>query len=115
MPQWQKLFFRREYPTLTWGKPKPPKAPKVKQEKARVVKRAAKKVLRKRIEVSTSQEYAIPCRLSNDHIYKLAKSYKFLAADDPEIAVLLDDMHGTNSGSDMARSDKLTNPEGNEE
>jgi hypothetical protein len=43
-----KALFIREFPTLTWGKPKPPKAPKVKQEKARVVKRAAKKVLRKR-------------------------------------------------------------------
>ena len=24
-----KLFFRREYPTLTWGRPKLPKVPKV--------------------------------------------------------------------------------------
>jgi hypothetical protein len=26
-----KQFFAREYPTLTWGKPKPPKPPRVKQ------------------------------------------------------------------------------------
>ena len=53
-----KLFFRLEYPTLVWGKPKTPRikvakvrftnASKPKQEKARVIKRAAKKVLRKR-------------------------------------------------------------------
>lgn len=49
-----KLFFRREYPTLTWGKPKAPKPrrstppPNIKQEKARVVKPRTKKVLRKR-------------------------------------------------------------------
>ena len=46
-----KLFFRLEYPTLVWGRPKPPRvlsAKKTKQENARVIKRAAKKVLRKR-------------------------------------------------------------------
>ncbi len=45
-----KRFFAREFPTLVWGKPKPPKVKvaKVKKEKARVIKRAAKKVLRKR-------------------------------------------------------------------
>lgn len=46
-----KALFVREFPTLVWGKPKPPRvlsAKKTKQEKARVIKRAAKKVLRKR-------------------------------------------------------------------
>ena len=45
-----RALFMREFLTLVWGKPKPPKVKvaKVKKEKAHVVKRAAKKVLRKR-------------------------------------------------------------------
>ena len=36
-----KQFFRLEYPTLTWGKPKFPKPPRIK-EKVHAVKQAAK-------------------------------------------------------------------------
>jgi hypothetical protein len=43
-----KLFFRREYPTLTWGKPKYPKPPKIAKERVHVIKPRAKKVLRPR-------------------------------------------------------------------
>ena len=63
--------------------------------------------------------YAIPCRLPDAAILKLALSYKFIRADDKEIYVLLDDMHGTNSGADLARLDDhlrdlhTLNPKGN--
>ena len=58
-------------------------------------------------------KYAIPCRLPDAAILKLALSYKFIRADDPEIYVLLDDMHGTNSGADLARLDVIVpNPKG---
>jgi hypothetical protein len=30
-----KLFFRLEYPTIVWGKPKPPKVPKAHKPRAR--------------------------------------------------------------------------------
>ena len=51
--------------------------------------------------------YAIPLSLSNEYIFKLAKSYKFIRADDKEIHILLDDLHGTNSGADLARLDDI--------
>jgi hypothetical protein len=59
-------------------------------------------------------KYQIPCRLPDVEILRLALSYKFIRPDDPEIHVLLDDMHGTNSGADLARlNDIVPNPKGN--
>ena len=52
--------------------------------------------------------YAVPCRLPDAEILRLALSYKFLRADDSEIYVLLDDMHGTNSGADLAHLDIIS-------
>ena len=46
-----KLFFRLEYPTMVWGKPKPSRPtspPNIKQEKVRATQPRAKEVLRKR-------------------------------------------------------------------
>ena len=106
-----KLFFRREYPTLTWGKPKPPALLQSRRKPM-----SLSPVQRRFCESVRSQyvtKYAIPLRLSNDHIFKLAKSYKFIHADDKEIHILLDDLHGTNSGADLARLDIISpNPKG---
>ena len=41
-PKLVKQFFEREYPTLTWGKPKAPRPPRIKKEKVHAVKQAAK-------------------------------------------------------------------------
>jgi hypothetical protein len=46
-----KQWFILEYPTLTWGAPKPPKPPKIKKERTyaiHAIKPRTKKVLRKR-------------------------------------------------------------------
>ena len=95
-----KALFMREFPTLVWGKPKPALSRSASMPLSPVQRRFCESVRNQYVA-----RYASPLSLSNEYIFKLALSYKFIHADDKEVHILLDDLHGTNSGADLARLD----------